>query len=257
LDPTSVVTKGLSAAAGEAFAPAAKELGAVLAQAVRVGLAPLKLALIPLDELVEQAEAAVSAHFSKWRTPPEAVQPPDPTVASSVMLRVCTGGRANPLRDQYLTLLARAMDSSRPELIHPAFVEILSQLTPFEASALPALWSSRYALPLVRIERHLETGGWKTVAKHLNVILKGAAQGPSLPRQAIDNFARLRLIAIHEDQTLTGEPAYDAIKALPSTVALVRESESLGRLQYRDYLAEVTDLARDLLTALDIHENDV
>lgn len=70
---------------------------------------------------------------------PERLVPPSPTVAVPALEAMRYAVEEPSLRDMYVKLLETAMDSDTSEDAHPAYVEIIKQLTPDEARILEEL----------------------------------------------------------------------------------------------------------------------
>jgi hypothetical protein len=134
----------------DAIRPAAKEIGKTgeaLGKAVNALLLPLqgmvwgfnKIADLLTRELPRRLEAV----------PPENLQTPPPNVAVPVIESLRYTADEPTLRGMYLNLLSAAMDARTVASAHPAFAEIIRQLTPDEALILdhfgkvghmPVLW---------------------------------------------------------------------------------------------------------------------
>ena len=65
------------------------------------------------------------------------------------------------LREMYSNLLAKSMNSDAKTLVHPSFVEIIKQLSPFDARFLKLLLPKN-DLPIVAILRSEDEQGLKT-----------------------------------------------------------------------------------------------
>jgi len=114
----------------EAVSPVAKQVGGLatdLVKTFRLFTAPLQLA------------AAAQDRFSVWledvrkRVPTERQVEAPPEVAGPVLMNLRFIGDDNILKELYLNLLARAIDTERKEEAHPGFIKLIEQMSPSEA----------------------------------------------------------------------------------------------------------------------------
>ncbi|WP_191563457.1 DUF4393 domain-containing protein [Janibacter melonis] len=126
------------------------------------------------------------------------------------------------LKEMYLNLLATASEKSRSSLAHPAFAEILRQLTGEEAAALvPILSTDAVAACRIHSGREGELGV-STVLTHL-IDASGLGikvESPGTLAMWIDNWVRLGLIYVAYDRSLVEANAYDWIDEDPFYLSL-------------------------------------
>jgi hypothetical protein len=128
------------------------------------------------------------------------------------------------LRDMYANLLAASMDTRTATGAHPAFVEIIRQLTPDEARLLRLL-SQRRPFPLVtvrqeyKVETESLSGGREWL---VNFSLLGWEAGCDCPQMTpvfIDNLCRLGLAEIPALFAYTKPGLYDPLENHPEVVS--------------------------------------
>ena len=110
--------------------PAAQEIGKALqtvAKTVHVVLAPVSALVWGYDQVKEFVSTKVADRLKN--VPPENLVTPKPNVAGPALEALRYTGHESSLSDLYANLLAAAMDSSTAQGAHPAFVEIIKQLT--------------------------------------------------------------------------------------------------------------------------------
>src|SRR5205814_1313614 len=110
--------------------PATKEVGDLTARAVRLALAPLRSLLWSFERVEEWVSHAVSERLRG--VPAERIQPPEPTIAVPALMSL-TYTTNDCLRAMYAELLATSMDKTTATSAHPAYVEIIKQMTSDEA----------------------------------------------------------------------------------------------------------------------------
>lgn len=234
----------------DAVSPAAHEVGDTLAAAVRLALSPANLVVRTLQDAMDYAEAAVRDRFARWKTKPSRVVPPPPEIAAPVLQALRFANQDDTLREMYLNLLARSMDADQAQGTHPAFADILRQLSPQEARLLAVLAAHDRAVPLVEV-RVPAPPGWHTVLKHVSP-LGALLEPPSIVRrEAIDNLARAGVLAVHDMFHLSNVEAYQALEASPEARTAVEAIAARGEThRFHRYMAEVTDFGAAFLKAV-------
>jgi len=247
------VTKGLLGRAYDDVAsPAAKEIGGTLGAAVHVALSPANLIIRSLQEAVDYAEERVKERFARWRTATESIQPPPPEIAAPAIQALRFANQDDALREMYLNLLARSMDSSSVHSTHPAFADIIRQVSASEARALSALAKCGNAIPLVEI-RVLPpgVGGWHTVIKHLNALGRLTSPEIVVPAEAIENFVRVGLLVVHEMHHVSDDEGYQTIEQGALAQQTLHDITESGRkFGVHRYMAEVTNFGAKFLRAV-------
>jgi len=102
----------------------------IIAKTVRIALAPLSGFIWGYERISDYLDSRLTEKLR--HVPPERIVTPEPEVAVPAIEAL----RYSRLREQYANLLATAMDANSAHEAHPAFVEILKQLTPDEARLL-------------------------------------------------------------------------------------------------------------------------
>ena len=238
----------------DAIQPGAVEIGKALGtigKAVNAALSPLKFVVWGYEQIELYLTDKVSEELKD--VPPERIISPDLTVAGPAVEAMKFAGHKQVLREMYARLLARAMDSDTATSAHPAFVEIVKQLTPDEAKAMKHIWG-REAIPLVTIKaRHVEPedklslGGREE--EHLrNFSLVGyeaSCDHPGLAPAYLDNLARLKLIDIR-DLTFADESLYEPLESHEELSDLLGEiADNPDReVKFKRHIASTTELGR-------------
>lgn len=121
----------------------------------------------------------------------------------------------------YANLLAAAMDKSTADGAHPAFVEIIKQLTPDEARLI-AYFMRVVPFPLITIRSESKAnGGGFDAMKNVSLFGREASLEVSdLIPSYLDNLCRLGLIQIPENYSYTGSGVYDELEGSETVVAM-------------------------------------
>src|SRR5687768_5912365 len=136
----------------DAVQPAAKEIGKALqtvGKAVNVALAPLSVLVWGYERISDYVAKRVTEKLAD--TPADQIVSPSPLIAGPAMEALRFAGEEPDLREMYATLLASAMDRRTASRAHPAFVEIIKQLSATEGRILIALWRDGLGRPVVDV----------------------------------------------------------------------------------------------------------
>jgi len=238
----------------DAVQPAAKEVGKALqtaAKTINVALAPLSALIWGFDQIKEFTESAVARRLHKL--PSEQIVTPNPTIAGPALEALRFAGHDSTLREMYANLLATAMDAKTAQQAHPAFVEILKQMTSDEAKIVQ-LFVSNDSSPLVSIHSvEIPDGNFRIRIKNFSLVGNEAkCVAPERTPEYLDNLHRLRIIAIYEDDRALADnqlyqPLLDhqEVKDVLSQIA----SEQGKRSEIHKNLFEVTQLGREFIEA--------
>lgn len=221
--------------------PNVKEAGNNLGEAALTLSKTINNALIPLAALnfaVDKAKTYFSGRFQEDLSkkasaiPPDQIVEPKPSVAGPALQGLAFSHEEPNLKDMYLSLLATAMNGSKSLEAHPAFVEIIKQLTADEAYFLKTLLNIPGMLPIVRV--HTSKPGEKGVSilmYHLtdikNMVTGFPEENPALPVM-FDNWVRLGLIEIDYSRHLTDPQIYEWVTGRPEFVRMKAEQETVS-----------------------------
>jgi hypothetical protein len=120
--------------------PAAKEIGTALqtvAKTIHIALAPLSAMVWGYDRIKDYLEQALTDKLKG--VPPEKIITPNPAVAGPAIEALRFTAHEPSLRELYANLLATSMDSETAQYSHPAFIEIIRQMTADEGRIIALL----------------------------------------------------------------------------------------------------------------------
>lgn len=216
-------------AAGDS--PEAKQAGQNIGRVAVTLTAALDNCLLPI--------AAVNFAFAKAKTyfggffqediaaatseiPAEALIEPKASLAGPALQALAFNHEEPDLKDLYIKLLATSMDSRNAVQAHPAFVEILRQLTAPEAKALRSIIPA-IQLPVCQIQEVFEGGGRRTLLNHVldwgDPVTRKPVREPQLPVM-VDNWIRLGLVEVDYARWLNQDNAYDWMERRPELSSL-------------------------------------
>jgi len=234
--------------------PAAREVGKGLetvAKTIRIALAPLAAIVWGYDKMGDYLEEALTTRLTG--VPPERIVTPQATVAGPALDALKYAGHDPELRELYANLLARAMDKQTAMMAHPAFVEILRQLTPDEARILKPLAAGDNipVLSVTTTDPRDESYTW--VLRRFSTLGEEAGCAfPALTPTYLDNLLRLGLLELHEDKRDATPGAYDRLRAHPAAVEAMKQArgDSSRRGDFVEAVLVVTSLGRQFCNAV-------
>jgi hypothetical protein len=233
--------------------PAAKELGRSLetaAKSVRLALAPVGAMVWGYDKIKDYVQTTVAAKLKN--IPKERVGTPNPMVAGPALEALKYAGQNPTLRELYANLLATSIDSQTAHEAHPAFVEIVRQLTPDEARILKYVFERMY-LPIITLRAKVpgRTSGFAYYEDFSDVAEKTGCQFPTLTPQYLGNICRLGLAEFHRNTYIDDKTMYEALEKHQAVAAIKKEIKKkfrVGTIVVKEYVG-ITGLGRQFCKA--------
>lgn len=259
----TAVDRALSIAAES---PDMRATGLSLARSARTVADTIHVCLMPLA-IVNFAYAKGRDYFEnnfrfrlEERTkdiPLEAVQDPSPAVAAQALQGLAFAHEEPSLEDMYLQLLATSMDGRKPkDSAHPAFVEVIRQLTSVEASLLQAVYLRYDTLPIAQLRKRIAVGGTVTVVRFLTDIRTsdGPAEIEGLGLM-LDNWVRLGLIEIGWDRVLNKPDSYLWVEERPETIRTRASNDnSTGEISIKQGVLVATEFGQRFAQAVGLRK---
>lgn len=204
----------------------------VLTHAIRSALDPLEIWLLKRDYNKKQVEFELGKSLSS--VDPQKIVSPEPYVAVPALNAISYSMSSKELCSLYANLLAKSMVTDTKENVHPAFVEIIKQLSPNDALVFKSC-AVRDAVPaanisIVMLQKGLHIVGASPLEKFaLNLISDIVISGISEKqiRISLDNLMRIGLIQLN-DFELDSESAYSFVKSSEIYSELSDEFEQLN-----------------------------
>lgn len=214
--------------------PDMKVAGANVAASLATVTGTIKTVLLPLAALnygVEKAQTYFKEKFLQdlaekaAKIPDERVVEPKASIAGPALQGLAFSHEEINLKEMYLELLASAMDSKTTNNAHPAFVEIIRQLTSEEASLLEFYLPQDGLFPIGAVRFIDPAGGYQPIYRHLIDISRPSGEiyvNPRLP-SIIDNWIRLGLVEVDYSRSVKHDTAYTDLRKRPEFIALEKE----------------------------------
>jgi hypothetical protein len=213
--------------------PAVKQVGKALetvGKAINVALAPVGALVWGYEKCQEFISTKVADRLKD--VPPEDIITPKPNVAGPAIEALRYTGHEETLSDMYANLLAASMDKNSASGAHPAFVEIIKQLTPDEAKIV-ALFDVKRPYPLLDIRSNFKEGlegksGGVDVLMNFSLLgVQAEVEYPHLTPAYLNNLCRLGLAEMPGNGfTYTAAGLYEALESDPQVMKLKAEIET-------------------------------
>jgi hypothetical protein len=219
--------------------PNVKEAGQNLGQTALTITKTINNALLPLAAVnfaFDKARAYFSEKFqqdisAKTSTiPPEQIVEPKASIAGPALQGLAFTHEEPNLKEMYLSLIATAMDGRVAGDAHPAFVEVIRQLSSEDAQLVRGALQSPVPIAIVEIRlTTVDQQGYQTLARHVlnltNSRTKAPTENPQLPAM-VDNWVRLGLVNVDYTANLTGAAAYEWVDQRPEVARLRQTHEN-------------------------------
>jgi Abortive infection alpha len=199
-DKGTVAQRALGPAAdkfGRAVAPLGKEVGEESVKVGRILLSAIKGMVWGLDRIGVWLGAAISARLKD--TPKEKIVEPTPRIAVPAVQALVYSMQDEFIREMFANLIAADMNADKKGDVHPAFVELIKEMTPGDAR----VFSSVVARSQIRFRIGVRRDTWQ----HLDINF--SFDVPEMDRRAIDfsvrNLVRLGLIEMRETEYPSSE----------------------------------------------------
>jgi len=219
--------------------PDVKEAGNNLGKSALTITKTINNALLPLAAVnfaFDKARKYFSEKFEQdlsekaAKIPPEDLVEPKASIAGPTLQGLAFTHEEDNLKDMFLSLLATAMDGRVAPEAHPAFVEIIKQLTSEEAALLRSILKTEGLIPIVKVGLVNKDGStWSTLYTHL-LSLSNSETGDQVENSKcpamVDNWIRLGLVEVDYTRSIHHDTVYDWIENRPEVVKLKEENKT-------------------------------
>jgi hypothetical protein len=248
----------------DALQPAARQVGKALetvGKAVNVALAPIGALIWGYEKIRDWLVPALEARLA--RTPPDRIVTPRPTLAGPAIEALRFAGHDESLRDLYANLLATAMDADTAHTAHPAFVEMLKQLSPDEARLVAHIADAENVrIAYIDLTSEVITaegepsylGGANVLSRFSTLGEEAGCAFPELTPSYLDNLERLGILYISSLAWWSGEEAdamYAEVEQHPGVRGLRAEIDEMDgrKARIEKGLIKTTALGRQFIAA--------
>lgn len=208
LEGTGEMIKTVPELYGDGLKPTVQESGKTLSLLPKT----INAALVPLRKWIAEREYSLAEtekllEIKLKNIDQDKIVTPEAYVAVPALQAISYSMDSEELRNMYANLLAKAMNIDEKDKVHPAFVELIKQMTPREAVILDGIFKSPVT-PIIDLSISTEKGNnfhiynitWITNFTYEEVAV------------AIDNLERMGLIEIPFGGSYVEDKIYDAIR---------------------------------------------
>lgn len=199
----------------DTLAPTAKAIGNIVAlpfQAIDAALAKPKMWVAEQQYNYERTKALLAEKLKN--TPPEKICPPENYIAIPALQQISYCFDSDELRDMYANLLAASMHEDRKWEIHPAYVDIIKQLTPDEAKLLRIMPpETKIIYPIIDVYlKQKQKRGHIVICSNYSNIGDKICDCPQNIASYLDNLNRLEIITIDKNSHVIDKSPYEKLK---------------------------------------------
>lgn len=216
--------------------PILSTIGKSLQGATRVALAPVSALIWGYDKIAGYLDVAIPEYFARRGIKKENIQSPDPSIAGPIIEAMRFTSHKPELREMFTNLLGSSMNAESYDE-HPAFVEIIKQLSSDECKMLKQLRKEKI-FPMIKQRLSLPDGGGMDITPYFSDICYTAqCELPQKFPEYLDNLNRLGLVTVHYDAYLVKDQYYidllnnkNYIKAIPKQGQEITDKKSFYEL---------------------------
>ncbi len=197
----------------DAFQPTVQEGGKLLARiprAINAAFAGLDKWILSKEYNIDETKKLLAIKLENVE--PEKIVKPEPYIAIPALQAISYSMDSEELRNLYANLLAKSMNIDTKDYVHPAYVNIISQMTPLDAQVLKYILNEPDKdMPLVdllavREISELESA-YVNIQSNITSLSFGNIEALSI---SLENLARNNLVYISESKHTNG---YNSIYA--------------------------------------------
>lgn len=154
------------------------------------------------------------------------------------------------IADMFANLLASSMNVDKTTNVHPAFVQVINNLTADEAKVLK-VFAKENPLPIVDVQLHFAAGGYKVILPNFSVIGgMGIFERPDLMPSYLTHLCQLGLLEIPSGGvTLNDESRYAPIGEHPEIQTLLTTLQNSGNtIELQNKVVSITAFGRQFIS---------
>ncbi|MDW0112971.1 DUF4393 domain-containing protein [Sporosarcina saromensis] len=157
------------------------------------------------------------------------------------------------LREMFAKLIASSLNSDKAYDTHPAYVEIIKQLTPDEAKLLQIIRENNQ--PTIHLKIIMGDGSYLPMLLNFTDLCdKANCSYPTKIFSYLDNLNRLGLINLHDSNQLTPDYLYDELFEHPVVLQGTKGADFLGKSRIEKSSFSVTPFGKQFYQSC-IHED--
>lgn len=205
---------------------------ALVIRAIHAALSPLEKWVLQKEYNLAETKKLLEEKLKN--TSAENIITPPSYIAVPVLQSIAYCMNDIQLRDMYAELLAHAMNSETVDNVHPTFVEIIKQMSPFDALVFKKL-TKTLVQPCISI-KYMNKSTKASYPVQDIVAFSDLDAFPLVPTQiALENLERLRLIEINKVSKYGDAAKYEDLKYSVKEVASAFVEDNKQNFDVDDY----------------------
>lgn len=182
---------------------------ALLVRAIHAALSPLEKWVMQKEYNLAATKKLLEAKLQE--TPVENIITPPSYVAVPALQAISYCMDDDQLRDMFAELLAHAMNTDTVDNVHPTYVEIIKQMSPYDAVVFKKL-VKQIVIPCIGIKYvHKESRASYPICDI--AVFSNFTKHPLVPTQiCLENLERLHLIEINRKSKLNAKNRYQELE---------------------------------------------
>ena len=205
---------------------------ALVVRAIHAALSPLEKWVLQKEYNLAETKKLLEEKLKD--TPAENIMTPPSYIAVPALQSISYCMDVIQLRDMYAELLAHAMKSETVDNVHPTFVELIKQMSPFDALVFKEL-TKTLVQPCISI-KYMNKSTKASYPIQDIVALSDLDAFPLVPTQiALENLERLRLIEINKGSKYGNAEKYEDLKRNVKKVSDAFVEDNKQNFDMNDY----------------------
>lgn len=205
----ATVENTVGAVYNDIVSPSAKPIGTVvslLPRTIRLFFSRWEKWVVNAEKSFELTAEAIQEKVAQ--IPEEKLSEPEPAIAVPALQQLSYCYDSQELREMYANLLVSSMNVDTKYEVHPAYVDIIKQLTPDEAKLLKRIFQIKDDCPLISVRRCNADNSYNEVVRNFSTIAFDVCEKPLNIYAYLDNLERLKLIDMPYGRYITDEQEY-------------------------------------------------
>jgi Abortive infection alpha len=234
--------------------PTAKALGRGFGGVVLWMMQPFIKLGLGAEKNIEIFEQEAEEALGK--IPRENLIAPDPVVSGPILQSLGYTVHHKHLRNMFINLLVNASDNRFNDMAHPAFVEIIKQLSPKEAEFLKHFSENNAESIAIISVLVTKNPGFEVLVRRFAIVdtSESTEKSDIIPEESIDNLERLNIISVHLEgipTSFTDETRYKPLTKILGQeleVSIKDENTGIEGEHYANFgIIEFTTLGKNFL----------
>lgn len=184
---------------------------ALIPRAINAALAPLHQWILQKEFNISKTKVLLEKKLEL--IDPDKIVQPEPYIAVPALQAISYCQDNEVLRNMYANLLSSSMNIDTKFEVHPAYVEIIKQISPDEARILSYIYEYKFEPYInLRKDQKKQRGGLFLIEYLTRDEFNSTCEIKDAIPRYLENLERLKLIDIIRDGFLTSPGVYDSLK---------------------------------------------